>query len=125
MPVMVVTCSNAGFDDAGYPSKPQGKLISGMRVRTNSKVTQKNGAPTQASKMLRGARGFKHHANAPVSTPKTHPMRRRMPQPPALDRPPWTASTVASQGQQVITKNIEWRNPQTNATFGRAPKRTM
>src|SRR5580698_5825486 len=107
MPVSVVSCSNAGFDDAGYPSKPQGKLISGMRVRTNSKVTHRNGAPTHASKMLRLARRFTLHANAPVKIPKTHPIKSSTPQPPALDRPPWMASTVAIQGQHVITKNIE------------------
>src|SRR5712675_672386 len=79
-----------------------------MCAKANSKVTHKNGAPTQARNRLRCANRRTDHANVPVKMPKTVAIRSRIAQPPTRERPPCTASTVAIHDIEVKTKKSAW-----------------
>src|SRR5215831_12573550 len=124
MPVTTVSCRRPRLLEAGYPRRFQGKLISGRCARTNSKVTQTNGAAVQAKVMLRCERRCTDQVKNPTRTPQAAAMSRSTLHPPAVDRPPWTLKTSAIQGTEVNTNRKAWTKPHAKAIQGRAPKTT-
>src|SRR5487761_919983 len=109
---MAVSCTSAAFAAAGYPSKFHGKLISGNQVRYISSETHKNGVPRQASEMLRSESRWITQVTNPFAAPHTEAISSKIPHPPAVERPPCTASTFAIHGTDVRTKQRPCRNPQ-------------
>src|SRR5271157_6619458 len=119
---MVVNCTSAGLPAAGYPSKAQGKLISGKYARATSVEIQRNGAPANARGTLRFDNLCTTSANTPTIAPHTEAIMRSTPQPAAMGMPPCTARVSAIHGTQVRQKTSPCRNPQANAIQPREPK---
>src|ERR1700738_1141758 len=88
MPVTEVICTNAAFAEAGYPSKFQGKPISGKRSRINSKATHRKGAATNAFAILWRDTCCTSIANEPDNIPHDAAISSNRAHPPARETPP-------------------------------------